>query len=444
MKKGTLLRGNVRDMDEKGRGVLHAHGKDFVVPFTMPGDEIAAEFQKRSKKSNVAKATSIMTPSPDRVSAPCPHAGICGGCLWQHMDYPAQLACKRMMINRALEYHGHTQRVKNVMPSPHQLHCRNRMDFAFGWKGELGLRAYASWNSYLDLETCLLLDRETPLILQTVRELAKELDLAPWDNKFHRGQCKYLTIRRGEHTGEKMITLLLHDISALNEASKRTIAEALSPFCTTLYLGEQPTRTDTEYAHTLELLFGKPYLRENINGLEYDIHPNAFFQTNSSMAEELQQKILSLSQASMGRNILDLYCGLGFFSVAFAKSGARVTGIELMPESIELAKRNAKLNQVAEKTQFIASPVEKGAWDASVHDTVILDPSRAGLHPSVIQKLIEKPAEHLIYVSCNYRRFAEEWTKLKPAYALTHIEALDIFPQTPHVEVIASFKRANA
>ena len=443
MKKGTRIQGEINNIDEKGRGVLKSNKKDYSVPFTMPGDEINAEFQKRSKNNNIAKVIDVATPSVNRVTATCPHAGVCGGCLWQQMKYDSQLECKRLMINRALEKNCHDIRIKEVTPSKDELFYRNRMDYAIGWNGELGLREYGNWNNYLDLETCLLFDKETPEILKIVRRLMKELKLEPWDNKFHRGNIKFLTMRRGEFTSERMIMLLFHDLSKINSSSKKKIEAALSPFCTTLYLGEQPTNTDTESANKLELIIGKPYLRERINNIEYDIRPNAFFQTNPRMARVLQNKVTELAEISSKQNILDLYCGLGFFSLSLAKAGARVTGIELMPESIELAKHNAELNKLSENTEFTAFPVEKHNWSPENYDTVIIDPSRAGLHPDVVRKLIEKPVANLIYISCNFYRFAEELTELKQSYTLTNLEAMDLFPQTPHVELIALLKRTS-
>ncbi len=449
MKKGTMFSGEIADVDEKGRGVFTMDEKSFSVPFAIPGDKITAEFQKRSKKKRIAKLVEIASSSENRIEAPCPHAGICGGCLWQQMEYGAQLDLKKMMINRALEKHGHEERISEVFPNPpHEQTARdfrgfyrNRMDYAVGWKGELGLREYGKWNKYLDLKTCLLLDEVTPEILHAVRELMRELKLEPWDNKYHRGNFKYLTIRRGEFTNERMITLLFHDLSKLDHKAKEKITSRLSPFCTTLYLGEQPTNTDIEYAKTLERLHGKTYLREQINGIEYDIHPNSFFQTNSKMAVVLQNKITELIKPAPHQKILDLYCGLGFFSLALAKQGANVTGIELVTESIELAKHNAELNNLSDKTTFTAIPVEQYDWQAKDYHTVIIDPSRAGLHPKVIQKLVNDPVENLIYISCNYRRLAEELSELKQIYALKQIEALDLFPHTPHVEVLVELKR---
>ena len=156
MKFGELLQGTVTRIDEKGRGIFEYTLQDgdtrpVAVPFTAIGDVVEARFAKRESGMWFGKLERILESSGDRVNAPCPHAGKCGGCLWQHMSYPAQLTLKASMINKAFELAGHEERITQVEPSPETFYYRNRMDYAFGWKGELGLKEHGSWNRYLDL-----------------------------------------------------------------------------------------------------------------------------------------------------------------------------------------------------------------------------------------------------------------------------------------------------
>ncbi|MDO8618204.1 MAG: 23S rRNA (uracil(1939)-C(5))-methyltransferase RlmD [Candidatus Uhrbacteria bacterium] len=399
----------------------------------------------------------------ERVTPPCPHAGVCGGCLWQHMAYEAQLNEKRSLINRAFEEAGHAERVDKVMPCPDPFYYRNRMDYCIGWRGEVGLKEYGSWNRYVDLSTCLLLDKETPTILQTVRELMRDLKLEPWDAKFHRGLVRYVVIRLGKNTGERMITLLVKDLSKIDDQARQEITRRLIPLCTTLYLGENPEITDLSLAKTLNLLHGNEFLTEEVNGLRYVIHPNSFFQTNTKMAGELQKIVLNfVIPAKAGIHpmdprvssnspeddkikILDLYCGLGFFGIACAKRGMTVVGFELDAHAIELAKQNAKLNGVEQKTEWRAGAVEKlFDHNSPGPDAIILDPPRSGLHPRVIKTLLEKPPPTIVYVSCNYHRLVEELKQFKTSYRVDRLAALDLFPQTPHVEVVTRLVISNS
>ncbi|MSR85632.1 23S rRNA (uracil(1939)-C(5))-methyltransferase RlmD [Candidatus Uhrbacteria bacterium] len=396
---------------------------------------------------------------------PCLHAGVCGGCVWQNLRYDAQLELKHQMINRAFSEAGHEEQIDRVIPCPDPFYYRNRMDYVIGWKGEVGLKEYGSWSRYVDLSTCLLLDEETPKILQTVRELMRDLKLEPWDAKFHRGLVRYCVVRLGKNTGERMITLVVHDLARFDDAVCREITRRLAPLCTTLYLGENPDTTDLSLAKTLKLLHGNEYLTEEVNGLRYLIHPNSFFQTNSTMAAELQKTVLAFLKQNktidsysnlLSCSVLDLYCGLGFFGIACAKQGATVEGYELDVQAIELAKRNAEINGVADRTTFGAGAIEslchpREGGDLEIpafagmtnYDAVIIDPPRSGLHPRVLKTLLDQAPKTIIYVSCNYKRLVEELKEFKTKYHVEQIAALDLFPQTPHVEVVVQLKKPS-
>lgn len=456
MKFGDQLRGKITGFDQKGRGVFDFplpqtpdETRNVAIPFTAPGDEVTATFVKRDQGFWIAKLASVEKPSADRVVAPCPHAGVCGGCLWQHLSYDAQLRTKKQMINLAFEKAGHEERIEDVIPSPDHLYYRNRMDYVVGWKGELGLKEYGSWNHYLDLSTCLLLDEETPRILKTMHALMSELNLEPWDAKKYTGQIRYCVIRLGKNTGERMITLIVKEANAIDEATRAEIVRHLSPFATTLYLGENPEITDLSSAKTLTLLHGNEYLTEETNGLRYLIHPNSFFQTNTRMAGALQNTVMNFlgvgahgdAPSVPAKKILDLYCGLGFFGIAAAKHGVEVYGHELDAPAIELAKQNAKMNGVEDRCSFGAGPVEDLDWSAKNADAVIIDPARAGLHPRALEAILTNKPPVIVYVSCNFHRLVEELKQLKTAYRIERIAALDLFPQTPHVEVVTRLVR---
>jgi tRNA (uracil-5-)-methyltransferase len=451
MKFGDELRGKIERLDEKGRGVFtyqlpqaNDGSRTVVVPFSAIGDEVRATFVKRDQGTWIGRLQEVVSPSADRVKAPCPHAGVCGGCLWQHMAYEAQLRLKKDLINQAFGRSGHEERIKEVVPSVDLLYYRNRMDYAIGWKGEIGLKEYGSWSKYLDLSTCLLLDKDTPRILQRVRELMRERSWEAWDAKKHTGQMRYVVIRLGKNTNERMVMVVVKDRARFTDADRQSMVERLSPLCTTLYLGENPKVTDLSFVETLDLLHGKDYLEEEVNGMRYQIHPNSFFQTNTAMAATLQKTVLDFIGPLSGKSVLDLYCGLGFFGIACAKQGASVYGHELDAQAIELAKKNAEINGVSDRTRFGAGPVEDLSAElvsAFQSDAVILDPPRAGLHPKALKLILDQAPSTIVYVSCNYRRLVEELKIFKEKYKIERLSALDLFPQTPHVEVVVKLVR---
>ncbi len=478
MKFGHKIKGVVTHYDTKGRGALKIQNNDHsesavTIPFSAVGDDLTATFIRRDRGTKLAKVAEIHTLSPDRVTAPCPHAGTCGGCLWQHLRYTAQLTLKQQRINQAFETAEHTERITEVLSCPpanpnddFRAYYRNRMDYAVGWNGEIGLKEHEAWNRYVDIKTCLLLNAEAGDILERVRIWMKAHDLLPWDAKFYTGDIRYVVIREGKRTNERLIVIVVHDAKRITDEHRKTLLETLSPFATSLLIGEQPKQTDLSYAETFETLKGNPWLEEIVNDVRYRIHPNSFFQTNTVMAEQLQNVVLELVGAHGNTpsdrpnnpidrpiidrsteqgalpcaptQILDLYCGLGFFGIALAKQHPEISiaGFEIDAEAIELAKHNAAINGVTERCQFTSGPAEDLSWKDLPADLIILDPPRAGLHPKVIKTLLEKKTPTLIYVSCNYHRLVEELKQLKTLYTITDLKALDLFPHTPHVEVV--------
>lgn len=468
MKYGDKVIGTIEQLDEKGRGAWNG----FVVPFTAIGDEVSATFVKRDKGKKVLRLENILKPGPDRVSTPCPHTSVCGGCLWQHISYDAQIRLKLEMIKQAFEQAGHQKKVAEIIPceiitpptSPYlkgrtindiplrvrgtegvtPLFYRNRMDYCVGWDGKVGLKEYGSWNRYLDLSTCMLLDEETPKILERVRDLMQKLKLEPWDARSQSGLLRYVVIRLGKNTSERLVMLVVSDLKKIDDDCRDKIRDALSPLCTSLILGEQPLVTDISFVKTILPLHGNPWLEEEVNEIRYRIAPNSFFQTNTGMAAKLQDTVLHClsdiqhSTFNIPYSILDLYCGLGFFGIALAKQNPNISvmGYELDAEAIELAKHNAEVNGVADRCTFKSGPAEDLSWKDVKVDAVIVDPPRSGLHPRVIKTLIEMKPKRIVYVSCNFRRLVQELKEFLPHYGISEIKSLDLFPQTPHVEVV--------
>ncbi len=467
MKYGHRLQVEIQTYDESGRGTcrigIDRAGKQVAagqgesdttvaVPFACVGDQALVTFVKREYGVKVCRLDEINAPGPDRVAAPCPHAGVCGGCLWQHLAYPAQLAEKQRGVNELFAKFDLSDRVRPVMPADQTLGYRNRMDYCVGWNGEVGLKEYGSWNRYVDLRQCLLMKPDAAPILQAVRDWMREFDLQPWDAKFHAGDVRYAVVRDGQNTGQRLVTVVVKDSKRVGDDAKRHLSEKLAPHCTGLLLGELTKDTDLSLAETFEPLIGEPWFDERVNDVTYRIHPNSFFQTNTAMAARLQDAVLNTIAMEIRdsnfeiRKILDLYCGLGFFGIAAAKrfEGAHIYGYEIDEQAIKLASQNAINNGVGEKCEFQAGKAEDLSWKNIPADTVILDPPRSGLHPKVLMSLVGEGSmqpRSIVYVSCNYRRFKDELPAFLKHYDVVSVQPLDLFPQTRHVEVVVEFKK---
>jgi len=466
MKYGHRLQVTIQKFDDKGRGTAHVnlddagkqcppdqgdHDAQLAVPFTCPGDAAKIVFAKREYGVKVCSLDRLMTPGPDRVAAPCPHAGKCGGCLWQHVDYKAQLAEKERGVREMFAGLGLEDKVQPVVPADQTLGYRNRMDYCIGWNGEIGLKEYGTWNKYVDVKTCLLMKTDPGPILQIIRGWMKEFDLQPWDAKFHSGDIRYTLIRDGQNTNQRLIVIVVRDASRVTSGARTALTDRLKMLCTNLLLGELTKTTDLSLAETFEPLIGEPWFDEEVNGLRYRIHPNSFFQTNTSMAAKLQTTVLDALQIQNSKskiqNVLDLYCGLGFFGTAAAKkfSDIRVHGYELDDEAIKLASQNAEINKVGDQCRYVSGKAEDLAWKDIDAQCVILDPPRAGLHPRVIKTLLDDQGilqpRSIIYVSCNYHRLKDELPAFLKKFRVRSIQPLDLFPQTPHIEVVATLDR---
>ncbi len=447
MRFGHRVHGKITSYDEKGRGVF----ENYTVPFTTLGDEVTATFIKRDHKNKIFKLESVDVGGPDRIQAPCPHASNCGGCLWQHIQYDAQIKIKKDMVNSAFTQAGHDIQVSEVIHAKEKFHHRNRMDYCIGWNSEIGLKEYGSWSKYVDVQSCLLLNEDAGDILREVREWMKEFDILPWDAKFYRGVARYVVVREGKRTGERMIILVVHAFDDVHQDARHAIAKRLQPYATSILLGEQSMDTDISLAQKFLTLHGEAWIEEIVGDVRYRIHPNSFFQTNSVMAEVLQNTVgemlgMKTSTNSTKKYLLDLYCGLGFFGIAFAKKNPQlyISGFELDAPAIELATYNAKINEVDSRCNFTAGPAEDLSWSTHPADVMIVDPPRSGLHPKVLKTIMDMAPPSIVYVSCNYHRLVEELKTFSEKYFIEKIAAIDMFPHTPHVEVVVKLQAKHA
>ncbi len=437
MKYGQALTMKVEGFDERGRGIGKTDAKATAAYFVIPGETVEGIFVGR--KQGVARlGDAVVTEaSPDRVKPECPHAGSCGGCAWQHVAYERQLKEKVAMIDEAFRAAEVPLSVGRAVPAAELFHHRNRMDYVFGPKGELGLKEPGRWDKHLDLATCLMLSGDGFEVVKRVREWVKTTTHRPWDNRAHKGFLRYLVVREGKFSGERIATL----VTAAGELeNEKGLIEALDPLCTSIVHGVNAKITDVSIAETLRPLKGEALLREKIGGVRYRIHPNAFFQTNSRMAEVLLQEVKAFVKAGSHDKLLDLYCGGGFFSLGLAKDVASALGVELDAPAIEQAKMTAEENGIA-NVRYVAEAAEKLSWEAEAPDVVIVDPPRSGLHPAVRRTLMERKPERILYVSCNFRTLATDLKDFLRAYKAEPAVAVDLFPHTPHIETLVHLTR---
>jgi 23S rRNA (uracil-5-)-methyltransferase RumA len=443
MKLLQPISGTVERLAADGSGIVpRSDGKPFLIYNTIPGETVNATVLKRTKEGHRARLDAVVSPSPDRVEPRCPYASACGGCKWQHIRYERQLAEKLERLRSVMAEEDVPCDVESVLPCPDQFYYRNRMDFVFGRNGELGLKLPDRWWATLDLEACYLLSETSAAIVNDARAWAKTTGLPFWNSRTHDGFFRYLVIREGKNTGERLVMLVTSDAFPMPDG----FADAVGTRATSIVHGINARLTDLSFADTIVPLRGNPFISETVNGTTYKITPNAFFQTNTAMAAKLQNAVRGFCGDLAGKTVLDLYCGSGFFARHLAERfpSARVVGIELSEEAIA----DAKAVPTQTPIDFFASAAEDFDWAGYEPDVVIVDPPRGGMHPRVIETLLAAAPKAIVYVSCKYERFAKEFNgtatgapALSSRYRLAQSAALDLFPHTPHIEYVARLER---
>lgn len=381
------------------------------------------------------------------MSSLCPNKEVCGSCAWSHIPYEKQLIQKVSDINGSFKLKGLSFTCEEILPSPKLEHYRNRMDFVIDFEGRVGMRQKDKWWKVIDNHTCFIADEQIDTLFVPVREWAKTCGLSFYDRRAHTGLLRYATIR-ATRTNQTMIVLVTS--APADEAEKQKILDALSELArvgtheghpyniTTLVWSINATDSDTSFGTELTTISGPGYMEETISNISYRISPNAFFQTNSYASHLLLDTVKEFCGDISDKCVLDLYCGTGFFSIALASSAREMIGVELNAEAIEDAKINATLNNVS--PTFIAAPTEDYDWSKHNADLIILDPPRSGMHDRALADVIKHKPKTIIYVSCNPKNFAREMVQLQEIYNVTAMKAIDMFPHTPHVELVTKLE----
>ncbi len=376
------------------------------------------------------------------MNSECPKKEICGSCGWSHIPYDKQLAQKISDINGSFKIKELKLKVEEIVASPKLDHYRNRMDFVIDFQGHVGLREKGKWWRVIDDHPCFISDEKIETLFALVRTWAQSCSLTFYDRKAHTGLLRYAVIRCTS-TGETMINIIT-SIPTENENENRfAIANAFALLIntsrpTTLIWSINHTITDVSFGGEMKTISGPGYIEEMIDGHRYRISPNAFFQTNSNASPLLLQTVQEFAGDLSNKTLLDLYCGTGFFAVAMAGPAKRTIGVELSAEAIRDARINADLNKVT--IEFHDAKTESFDWMSLGADVVILDPPRSGMHDQALADIIKILPPTIIYVSCNYKNFAREMVQLEKFYEVTKMRAIDMFPHTPHVELVSLLK----
>ncbi|MCD6221168.1 23S rRNA (uracil(1939)-C(5))-methyltransferase RlmD [bacterium] len=428
--------------------------ENFVIfiPGATYKDRVKARIKRGKKNFSYGEVVEILKPSPFRTTPVCPHFGKCGGCCFQNLKYEKQLELKFNYIVKTLEKIGEIDikkvGIQPIIPSPDIYYYRNKMEFAFGGKEEIytGLRERNSpfekyrWN-VVPVEKCLifspLYEKISPLII----EFAKKTSLPSYDPYTKKGYFRHLILREGKNTKEAMAILVTKSGKDLDFTSLIEKINDVAPEIKSFYWVENDQLSDVVSFEKKHHIFGKSIIEEKINNFIFKISPSSFFQPNSKGIEVLYSKIQE--NIEEGKRILGLYCGTGAIEVSIAEKSREVVGIDSEEVNISVAVENCQNNNIT-NCKFYCGRVEKilGKKELGDFDIVIVDPPRSGLTTKAIRKIVKMEIPEFIYVSCNVSTFSRDINLLKEnGYKLEKLYPFDLFPHTPHMELLGILKK---
>lgn len=434
-----------------GEGIGRAAGLAVFVPDSAPGETVRARVRKVHRRHLEAELLSVERPAPDRVPPRCPHvAEACGGCTWQHVSYAAQLSAKAAAVRDSLERLGGFRdlAIAPILPAPDELRYRNKMEFAFHPKGTLGLHPRGAWYDIIRLRECHLAPELFTAIVAAAQAFAESHGIALYHPRLRHGLLRELCIRQSRATSEVLLGIVTGRGDFAQADAMAAHLAALDPRITAIVRSVRSSPDDAAPLVETTPLWGRDFITEIIAGLRFRIHLDTFFQTNSAQAERLVEVALSLAGDVADAEVVDVYCGVGLFSLALAKAGARVTGVEIVESAVAAARRNATENRL-QSLAFHAGDARKVLAEvlpAGLGPKVLLlDPPRAGAGGKVMRRIARACPQRIIYVSCNPTTLARDLVELRPfGYHVTAVQPLDLFPQTYHVETVVALDASHS
>jgi 23S rRNA (uracil1939-C5)-methyltransferase len=449
-RRDDVLDLEVGDLAFGGAGVARHDGFVVFVRDAAPGDRVRARVTKARRRFAEGDLVEILREGPDRVAPPCPYVPRCGGCRLQHVDYAATLAAKRAQIGEHLARIGHLEGVPVLEPDAAvaELGYRNKMEYsaAPGAGGAaIGFHARGRWDEVVDVRACLL---ATPLgnaVRESVRAWAADEGADPYDQRAQAGWLRHVVVREGMRTGQVLVTVVTASggDGAVDRLAPRLAAA--HPELVGLLHAVNDGVAEVASGLPARTVLGRDWLEERVAGVTLRLSAGAFFQTNTEMTDRLYARVAEAAGLDGGQVLYDLFAGAGSIGIALAAGAREVVAVEIVPEAVEDAERNARLNGVRNHTALcgdVRAVLRERRGELPPPDVAVVDPPRAGLSGGAVRRVLELAPPTLVYVSCQPATFADNAARfVEGGYRLEWVRPVDMFPQTPHVEAVARFTR---
>lgn len=461
--KPLLVGLEITDVAAEGKAIGRTEDRVVFVHQVVPGDVVDVQVRKKRKNYYEGYPVKFHKYSDIRVDPVCSHFGVCGGCKWQNLPYSEQLKYKQREVENNLQRIGKIELPESlpIIPSKEETYYRNKLEYTFSnkrWLSEeelnseeviedkngLGFHIPGMFDKVVDVEKCFLQSSPSNEIRLAIKAYAQKNNLSFFDIRKQEGLLRTLIIRTST-TGDLMVNVVFYyDDSEAREGLLNHLKETFPQISSLLYvINSKPNDTITD--QEVVVYSGEDCIYEHMEGLNFKIGPKSFYQTNSKQAYELYKVTRDFAGLKGDEIVYDLYTGTGTIANFIAKNVKKVVGIEYVPEAIEDARVNSKLNGIS-NCSFFAGDMKDILTHGLVEQegvpqVIIVDPPRAGMHADVTETILNVAPDKIVYVSCNSATQARDINLLDVRYRVTRIQPVDMFPHTHHVENVVLLER---
>ena len=451
LQKNQLLTLRIERLSSDGSGVAHSpEGEAVFVPGTAPGDEAQVRIVKDCGRYAFGILDKLLTPSPDRIPVDCAVAGPCGGCSLRHLDYAAELRAKQESVADAFRRIGGLDvPVLDALPSPEVDRYRNKAQFPVAM-GKTGIEAgffEKGTHNVVPVEHCRIQPACAEQARSAVLRYARRWSVPAYDETARTGLLRHIYVRHAEATEQVLVCLVVNGERLPHEDDLVDTLRKAVPGLRSVVLNTNTRSGNAVLGETMRTLWGDDAIEDILCGLRFRISPRSFYQVNRTQAERLYGKALAAAGLTGTETVLDLYCGTGTITLCLARQAKRAVGVELVGAAIRDAQENARRNGIGNAEFFCADAgqaAQRLCAAGETPDVIVVDPPRKGLSADVIEAMARMAPQRIVYVSCDPATLARDVRSLtQQGYALTHAEAVDLFPRCAHVETVCRLERVE-
>lgn len=446
--KNQILEAEIIETNMLGFGVCKIDGAVVFVQNAVAGDLAKIRIIKCAKNYSIARIEELLNPSPDRIEPVCAYHRRCGGCTFQHISYEAEKKLKENHISACLKKAGLSAvKVLPILSTNETEGYRNKAQFPVSTdeNGKVIFGFYSpKTHSVCKIKDCAIQDPLFCKIADAVCDFLTKNKIQPYDESQNSGLVRHIYLRRAKATGEIMLCLVLREDQFPKEVEWIEDITSKFPEIKSIVFNIQPKKTNVILGEKCRTVFGSDKICDVLCERKLLLSPHSFYQVNHDAAEVLYQKAFEMANVSSFDSVIDLYCGIGSISISIPAK-VKICGVEIVPQAVEDAKINAKINHL-ENTEFVCGDAAQAfaliEKDQGREVLVILDPPRKGLSKELIFDLAKNKISHLVYISCNPETLVRDLSLFaEQGYSFCEIQPVDLFPRTSHVESVVCLSR---